>query len=126
MRAGLFSLGAGPRLSLAAGDCRTMNLFVTDWVELISALVLLLAIYLIATVILYKRNEVAAAAWVGLLILSPLFGCIAYLLFGINRIRRRTVRVRGARSALTTFTGAAPGRDPTTTLAGQAVPVRLA
>lgn len=78
-------------------------MFASDWLELVSVLVVVLAVYLAATVILHKRNEVAATAWVGLLILSPLFGSIAYLLFGINRIRRRAERVRGADSALTTL-----------------------
>lgn len=56
--------------------------------------VVVVTIVLSASVILYKRNERAAIAWVGLILLSPIIGSIAYLLLGINRIRRRAVRVR--------------------------------
>ena len=64
------------------------------WPYVATTLVFILAIVLSATVILYKRNERAAIAWVGLIILSPLIGSIAYLLLGINRIKRRAVRIR--------------------------------
>ncbi len=56
--------------------------------------VVVVTVVLCASVILYKRNERAAIAWVGLILLSPIVGSIAYLLLGINRIRRRAVRVR--------------------------------
>ncbi len=40
-------------------------------------------------VLLNKQNERAAFGWLGLIVLSPLFGAALYWLFGINRIRRR-------------------------------------
>jgi cardiolipin synthase len=64
------------------------------WPYVATTFVFILAIVLSATVILFKRNERAAIAWVGLIILSPLIGSIAYLLLGINRIKRRAVRIR--------------------------------
>jgi len=42
-----------------------------------------------AHVVLYKRDSRAAVAWVGLIWLVPLLGALLYMLFGINRVRRR-------------------------------------
>lgn len=64
------------------------------WPYAATSFVVVVSIVLSASVILYKRNERAAIAWVGLILLSPIIGSIAYLLLGINRIRRRAVRVR--------------------------------
>lgn len=64
------------------------------WPYAATSIVVAVTVVLSASVILYKRNERAAIAWVGLILLSPLIGSIAYLLLGINRIRRRAVRVR--------------------------------
>lgn len=64
------------------------------WPYAATSFVVVIAIVLSASVILYKRNERAAIAWVGLILLSPIAGSIVYLLLGINRIRRRAVRAR--------------------------------
>jgi len=64
------------------------------WPHAATSFVIAVTVVLSASVILYKRNERAAIAWVGLILLSPIIGSIAYLLLGINRIRRRAVRVR--------------------------------
>ena len=64
------------------------------WALGATSFVVAVTVVLSASVILYKRNERAAIAWVGLILLSPIIGSIAYLLLGINRIRRRAVRVR--------------------------------
>ncbi len=64
------------------------------WPYAATSFVVVVTVVLSASVILYKRNERAAIAWVGLILLSPIVGSIAYLLLGINRIRRRAVRVR--------------------------------
>lgn len=66
---------------------------ISGWLELATLLVLAIAAVLVVNVILRKRNESAAIGWVGLIVLSPLAGSIAYLLFGINRIRRRAARL---------------------------------
>ena len=71
-----------------------IDLFVSYWPLGTSIMVALLVIVLVGSVILHKRDESAAIAWVGLILLSPVIGAIAYLLFGINRIRRRAVRTR--------------------------------
>ncbi len=45
--------------------------------------------------ILRKQDSRAAVAWVGVIWLAPLMGSILYLMFGINRIRRRAAELRG-------------------------------
>lgn len=47
--------------------------------------------------ILTKRDERAALGWVGVIWLAPGFGAGLYVLFGINRIRRRALRLRAPR-----------------------------
>lgn len=42
-----------------------------------------------AHILLTKENVRSSVGWIGLVILSPLFGALAYWVFGINRIRRR-------------------------------------
>lgn len=90
---------------VAAGDTKSRNrgnscvsamteLLVIYWPLFTTAIVGVVAIVLVGSVILHKRDEGAAIAWVGLILLSPVIGAIAYLLFGINRIRRRAVRTR--------------------------------
>ncbi len=71
-----------------------LELLAFYWPFATTLVVGVIPIVLAATVILYKRNENAAIAWVGLILLSPGIGSVAYLLFGINRIRRRAMRTR--------------------------------
>ncbi|MDA0785133.1 MAG: phospholipase D-like domain-containing protein [Proteobacteria bacterium] len=71
-----------------------LELFAFYWPIATTLLLGVIPIVLAATVILHKRNENAAIAWVGLILLSPVIGSVAYLLFGINRIRRRARRTR--------------------------------
>ncbi len=47
--------------------------------------------------VIHKRDSRSAVTWVCLILLAPLVGATLYLLFGINRIRRRAVRLRGER-----------------------------
>ena len=48
-----------------------------------------LAVWAACHVILTKRDTRAAIGWIGLILLSPLFGPLLYFVLGINRIRRR-------------------------------------
>lgn len=52
-----------------------------------------------------KRDVPAAIGWIGLAWLSPFFGPILYFGFGINRVKRRAIRLRGIAGA-----GGFPGR----------------
>jgi cardiolipin synthase len=45
--------------------------------------------------ILYKRDVRAAIGWAGFIWIAPLVGPLLYLLFGVNRIRRRGAVLRG-------------------------------
>ena len=50
-----------------------------------------------AHIVLHKRDAAAAIGWVGVVWLAPLIGPVLYLVFGINRIRRRATRLRPGR-----------------------------
>src|SRR5665213_2048888 len=43
--------------------------------------------------LLNKRDTRAATLWIGVVWLMPVFGAILYLAFGVNRIRRRAVKL---------------------------------
>jgi len=45
-------------------------------------------------VILHKRDERAALGWAGVIWLAPGIGAALYVVFGINRIRRRALKLR--------------------------------
>jgi len=68
------------------------------WPELIGAVAVVIAIVLTTSVVLNKRNERAAVGWVGVIWLNPFIGAIIYLLFGINRIKRRAIDLRPDRN----------------------------
>ena len=57
-------------------------------------LTLLLSIIASAHVVLHKRDSRSAVGWVGLIWLAPVVGSLAYVLLGINRIRRRATEQR--------------------------------
>jgi cardiolipin synthase len=52
------------------------------------------AILTSAHAILYKRDDRGTMMWVGLIWAVPIIGSALYLAFGINRIKRRAVRLR--------------------------------
>lgn len=62
------------------------------------ALVVTVAVSLVASIhaLLYKRDPRAAALWVGFIALTPLVGATIYLVFGVNRLRRRAILLRGS------------------------------
>lgn len=60
-------------------------------ISIISVIISLLAS---AHVVLYKRDTKAAIGWIGLIWLSPFLGTAIYVVFGINRIRRRAQAIR--------------------------------
>ena len=62
-------------------------------------------------VLMYKRNVGAAMAWMGVAWLSPFVGGALYFAFGINRVRRRALRLRNERSKLFTAEEAVPAVD---------------
>jgi cardiolipin synthase len=45
-------------------------------------------------ILLYKDDIKSSIGWIALVFLSPFLGTIAYILFGINRVRRKAIRLR--------------------------------
>ena len=56
-----------------------------------------LAVGVTLHVLFNKRDVAAAVGWIGLAWLSPIFGSVLYLLFGINRVKRRADQLRDMR-----------------------------
>ena len=65
------------------------------------ALAITATVSLVASVhaLLYKRDPRAAALWVGFIAFTPLIGATIYFIFGVNRLRRRAILLRGALNA---------------------------
>jgi cardiolipin synthase A/B len=53
-----------------------------------------LAIGVTLHVLFNKRDVAASVGWIGLAWLSPIFGSVLYLIFGINRVKRRASQLR--------------------------------
>ncbi len=66
--------------------------------EIIAIILVITGAWACVHVILYKRDPRAAAAWLGLIILTPGIGTFLYFAIGINRIRRAAGRLKGDRS----------------------------
>ena len=67
------------------------------WQPIAAALVFGLAVAATLHVVLRKRDVRAAIGWVGLIWLVPILGVALYLLFGLNRIRRRAMELQRER-----------------------------
>jgi cardiolipin synthase len=61
------------------------------WPHLVAGFGSLAAVLASIHVLLHKRDSRAAALWIGLIWLLPVVGPMLYLVFGINRIRRRAI-----------------------------------
>lgn len=70
------------------------------WGFVVAASSLALSVATSGHAILYKREPRAALGWVGLSWLVPFVGPVLYLLFGINRIRRKAQILRPEQSHL--------------------------
>ena len=64
------------------------------WPHLVAGFGLLAALLASMHALLHKRDSRAATLWIGVIWLMPAFGPILYLVFGINRIRRRAISLR--------------------------------
>lgn len=65
------------------------------WPHLAVGLSLFVSIVTSSYVVLYKRDSRAAVLWVTLIWLLPVIGPLAYLAFGINRVRMRARSLHG-------------------------------
>ena len=63
------------------------------WPHLAAGFDLLSALFASVHILLHKRDSRAATLWLGFVWLLPVAGAVAYLAFGVNRIRRRAVRL---------------------------------
>ena len=45
-------------------------------------------------VLLNKRHVGSAVGWIGITWISPILGSVLYVMFGINRVKRRANRLR--------------------------------
>jgi cardiolipin synthase len=61
--------------------------------RVVTAVHMLLAAGVTMHVLLHKRDIGASIGWIGLAWLSPILGSILYLIFGINRVKRRANRL---------------------------------
>lgn len=68
-----------------------------QWQHLATVLTVLLALLASGHALLYKRDTRAAVLWMGFVWLFPLAGAVSYLIFGVNRIRRHAILLRGTR-----------------------------
>ena len=55
---------------------------------------LMLAVCFTIHILLRKREVASAVGWIGLLWFAPILGAICYLVFGVNRVRRRARLLR--------------------------------
>jgi cardiolipin synthase len=53
-----------------------------------------LAVAVTIHVLLRKREVASAVGWIGLVWFAPVLGAVLYILFGVNRVRRRARRLR--------------------------------
>ncbi len=82
------------------------------WPHVLAGSILAINVLASAHAILVKRDTRSTIGWVGLIWLSPVFGAIAYAIFGVNRIRSRATQLRaGAARVLHELAGAVPTAD---------------
>lgn len=85
------------------------------WPHILTAAAIAAALLASAHAVMYKRDSRAAVGWVVFIWFAPVVGPLAYLLLGVNRIRRRATALRPASALM-------PGRraGPVLALAGMA------
>ncbi|MDT8435683.1 MAG: cardiolipin synthase [Gemmatimonadota bacterium] len=84
-----------------------MELLEGAWPYVIAVIDGLVAATASAHVILRKRDVRAAIGWTGLIWLVPIGGALLYLVFGVNRIRRRGARIQAEMAFLSQSRAAA-------------------
>ncbi len=65
------------------------------WQSIAATVHLAVGVFASGHVVLNKHDSRAAVAWVGMIWLTPLIGSMLYVVFGVNRIRRRAQSLRG-------------------------------
>jgi cardiolipin synthase len=72
------------------------------WHWLVLALTLTLALLASGHALIHKRDSRSATLWVGFICFLPLLGAVLYFIFGVNRIKRRAVLLRGNQERFST------------------------
>src|SRR5205823_12189834 len=72
-----------------------------------------LAVFVSAHVVLYKRDVRAAIGWVGIIWLTPFVGSLLYVALGINRVKRKARQKYG---------GVTTGEQPSHLVAKEPIP----
>lgn len=65
------------------------------WPFLLAAAYIVFGGWAAVHVVLSRRDVRSAIGWMGLIALTPLVGAILYMLFGVNRVHRAAIRLRG-------------------------------
>ena len=73
---------------------RLLDWWIELWPHFVGVALVLVDLVLSAHAILTKKDTRSTIAWVGLIWFSPVVGAIAYVIFGVNRIRSRASRLR--------------------------------
>ena len=73
-----------------------MTTLQTAWPYIAATLAFLLSLIVSSHILLHKREVRAAIGWIGLAWLAPIVGSILYLVFGINRIKRRGSQIHAS------------------------------
>ncbi len=79
-----------------------------DWfssLTIAGCLWLVLQSVVTAHIILHKDDVPSAIGWTGLVWLAPVIGSIAYIILGINRVRRKALRLHNGGADIFTLTG---------------------
>lgn len=66
------------------------------WPYIAAFLTLFVTVVASGHAVIYKRDSRSAVFWAAVIWMVPVFGAIFYLMFGVNRIRRRAASLRGA------------------------------
>lgn len=67
------------------------------WTYAVAAADVAIALTVSLHIVLKKRDDRAAVTWLAIVWLAPFAGTVLYWLFGVNRIRRRALKLRGPR-----------------------------
>lgn len=73
--------------------------------SLAGILYLLMQLAVTVNIILYKDDVKSSIGWIGLVWLTPLLGTIIYIVFGINRIKRKALALRNSGPDIFQITG---------------------
>lgn len=71
-----------------------------DWASITALSALVMALFVTVHVLWTRDEPRGAFGWIGLAWLAPLIGALLYVVFGINRIRRRGRAIREARKQM--------------------------